>query len=321
MIFRPVTPESPIGPPMTKRPVGLMKNLVFLSSSFLGSALRDDLLAHRLVDLLVGRPSSACCVDTTTVSMRTGLAVLVLHRHLALAVRAEPVERLAPHVREPPGERVRVVRWAPASARASRRTRSRTSFPGRRRPAPSCCPRRGRCPGSGPRWPPSRRRCCRRSPCRCRCSRCGRWCCGRCSGCRRSSWSSPRRRRWRGRSSPASPPPRGLRGPCARIASSTPSLIWSAILSGWPSVTDSEVKRKSLGMAGSSVVLRKGAGHYRSAASQVKPIRGEKGSPGPPESLARTVRSCPPGARRSPPPGPGAALGDAARWPVAGGAR
>src|SRR6202007_149263 len=29
-------------------------------------------------------------------------------------------------------------------------------------------------------------------------------------------------------------------------ASSTPSEIWSAILSGWPSVTDSEVNRNSL---------------------------------------------------------------------------
>src|SRR2546425_1930706 len=31
-------------------------------------------------------------------------------------------------------------------------------------------------------------------------------------------------------------------GSLARIASSTASEIWSAILSGWPSVTDSEVK-------------------------------------------------------------------------------
>src|ERR671926_1417308 len=30
----------------------------------------------------------------------------------------------------------------------------------------------------------------------------------------------------------------------ARRASRTPSLIWSQILSGWPSVTDSEVKRR-----------------------------------------------------------------------------
>src|SRR5213080_3955188 len=34
------------------------------------------------------------------------------------------------------------------------------------------------------------------------------------------------------------------RGSSARTASRTASEIWSAILSGWPSVTDSEVKRK-----------------------------------------------------------------------------
>src|SRR5437764_1661320 len=35
-----------------------------------------------------------------------------------------------------------------------------------------------------------------------------------------------------------------LRGSCASIESRTASLIWSAILSGWPSVTDSDVKRR-----------------------------------------------------------------------------
>ncbi len=35
-------------------------------------------------------------------------------------------------------------------------------------------------------------------------------------------------------------------GSWARMASSTASEIWSAILSGWPSLTDSEVKRKLL---------------------------------------------------------------------------
>jgi hypothetical protein len=35
-----------------------------------------------------------------------------------------------------------------------------------------------------------------------------------------------------------------LRGSCASRASRMPSLIWSAILSGWPSVTDSEVNRR-----------------------------------------------------------------------------
>src|SRR5690348_85548 len=35
-----------------------------------------------------------------------------------------------------------------------------------------------------------------------------------------------------------------LRGSCDRSASRIPSLIWSAILSGWPSVTDSDVNRR-----------------------------------------------------------------------------
>src|SRR3712207_1467590 len=35
-----------------------------------------------------------------------------------------------------------------------------------------------------------------------------------------------------------------LRGSCSSIASRIESLIWSAILSGWPSVTDSDVKRR-----------------------------------------------------------------------------
>src|SRR5437870_405211 len=38
-------------------------------------------------------------------------------------------------------------------------------------------------------------------------------------------------------------------GSSARTASSTESEIWSATLSGWPSVTDSEVKRNSRVMA------------------------------------------------------------------------
>jgi hypothetical protein len=38
------------------------------------------------------------------------------------------------------------------------------------------------------------------------------------------------------------------RGSCAKIASRMASEIWSATLSGWPSETDSEVKRKSFDM-------------------------------------------------------------------------
>jgi hypothetical protein len=36
-----------------------------------------------------------------------------------------------------------------------------------------------------------------------------------------------------------------LRGSCLKIASRIASEIWSATLSGWPSDTDSDVKRKS----------------------------------------------------------------------------
>src|SRR2546427_4723958 len=44
-------------------------------------------------------------------------------------------------------------------------------------------------------------------------------------------------------------------GSSRMTASSTPSEIWSAILSGWPSVTDSEVKRKSPAEASCGVVI------------------------------------------------------------------
>src|ERR687888_2668560 len=48
-------------------------------------------------------------------------------------------------------------------------------------------------------------------------------------------------------------------------ASRTPSEIWSAILSGWPSVTDSDVNRYSL--SGMSLSFSGGARRERLAAS------------------------------------------------------
>src|SRR6059036_1807264 len=47
-----------------------------------------------------------------------------------------------------------------------------------------------------------------------------------------------------------------LRGSWVSMASRIASLIWSAILSGWPSVTDSEVKRRR----GTRYSLRSAAG-------------------------------------------------------------
>src|SRR5688572_229327 len=46
-------------------------------------------------------------------------------------------------------------------------------------------------------------------------------------------------------------------GSSAITASRTPSEIWSATLSGWPSVTDSDVNRYSLSESG-CVVMRRG---------------------------------------------------------------
>src|SRR5947209_17194983 len=66
------------------------------------------------------------------------------------------------------------------------------------------------------------------------------------------------------------------RGSCAITASSTPSEIWSAILSGWPSVTDSDVKRYSLSERG-LVVMRSGAaignaGRLAGACGRASPV-------------------------------------------------
>src|SRR3954451_20315978 len=48
-------------------------------------------------------------------------------------------------------------------------------------------------------------------------------------------------------------------GSSFRTASSTPSEIWSAILSGWPSVTDSDVNRYSLSSIGGKSLAVSGA--------------------------------------------------------------
>jgi hypothetical protein len=53
MILRPVSPQSPTGPPMTKEPVGLMWNLVPLWIQSGGHDGQDDVLHHRLAQVLV----------------------------------------------------------------------------------------------------------------------------------------------------------------------------------------------------------------------------------------------------------------------------
>ena len=76
---------------MTKRPVGLTKNFVFLSMSFFGMtfSMTSSMIASWSVLCFT---SSACCVETTIASMRTGRVVLVLDRDLGLAVGAEEVD-------------------------------------------------------------------------------------------------------------------------------------------------------------------------------------------------------------------------------------
>ena len=89
MILRPVRPVSPMGPPITKRPVGLMWYLVCSSSHSAGSTawitcLRMSACSSSLLTL-----SAVLARDDHRVDAR-GLAVLVvLHRHLALAVGAQ----------------------------------------------------------------------------------------------------------------------------------------------------------------------------------------------------------------------------------------
>ena len=71
MILRPVSPESPIGPPTTNRPVGLIQNLVLGVTSSLGSA--QFMTWVRIASSSVFFFTSALCwVETTTASIATG---------------------------------------------------------------------------------------------------------------------------------------------------------------------------------------------------------------------------------------------------------
>src|ERR1700730_16156377 len=78
MILRPVSPQSPSGPPMTKLPVGLTRK----SDAFFGihHSGRAEATASAISSLtMLGvyflplRVSALCCVDTTTLVQPTGL--------------------------------------------------------------------------------------------------------------------------------------------------------------------------------------------------------------------------------------------------------
>ncbi len=277
MILRPVRPASPTGPPITNLPVGLTRNS--LAQLGLVEAPGDLGVEHRQDDALPQlRLDLALRVDALVVlggdqELFDGdrAAVGVADGDLGLAVGAEVAERaVLAHRRQPFGEAGGRGGSASASAPRSRRWRSRTSFPGRRRRRRRARRRRrGRLWSRRPGRRPGR---CRATACRSRrAPRCGRSRSrsrrgrsrsrapsrGRCSGMLR--WTSveisPETTAMPVLTSvsQATRPP----GSSPMIASRTPSEIWSATLSGWPSVTDSDVKRYSpsasglVGMAGS----------------------------------------------------------------------
>ena len=73
MILRPVRPASPIGPPMTKRPVGLTYTRVSRSNNapgMTGSMIRSRTVAR----ISSSETSGSCWVEMTTASTRTGFA-------------------------------------------------------------------------------------------------------------------------------------------------------------------------------------------------------------------------------------------------------
>ena len=71
MILRPVSPLSPWGPPITKRPVGLMK--YFVSSSTISAGMISSntyfLISSWICSCVT---SGSCCVEHTTASIRIG---------------------------------------------------------------------------------------------------------------------------------------------------------------------------------------------------------------------------------------------------------
>ena len=173
MILRPVSPQSPCGPPSRKQPVGLMWQT--MSSSSIARRLarrhhhqlaldqvgrsaferRQDELVDDHLPGVVGEESlpsfvaitlSSCCVERTTVWMRCGVPSALYstvtwllasgRSELQLAARAQLGVVLDQAVGQVDRQR--------HQRRASRRRRSRTSCPGRR---PRRCPRPWRCRG------------------------------------------------------------------------------------------------------------------------------------------------------------------------------
>ena len=92
MILRPVRPQSACGPPSSNWPVGLTKTSKSSSANCSGS---DGVIT---CSISAGRSSpsmlmpGSCWVEMSTVRSRFGHAVLVVDRHLRLAVGAQEVD-------------------------------------------------------------------------------------------------------------------------------------------------------------------------------------------------------------------------------------
>ncbi len=98
MILRPVRPQSPLGPPISKLPVGLTRYLICALDQVLRQHRLDDLLDHRFLDLLVRQARGVLRGEHHGVD-RVGLAVDVADGDLRLGVGAQPGQApVAPHL-------------------------------------------------------------------------------------------------------------------------------------------------------------------------------------------------------------------------------
>ena len=155
MILRPVSPQSPCGPPVRKQPVGLMWHAMSFAAApasrrgFATTVALDEVLAlatqdrqqkllddrlsrivREVIDLLAANHDVARVLRAQDDGVDTvrGAVGVVFHRHLALGVRPRPVT-CRPRLGVVLDEAVRVDRRQRGDHR-SQCTRNRTSSPG-----------------------------------------------------------------------------------------------------------------------------------------------------------------------------------------------
>ena len=89
MILRPVRPVSPIGPPMTKRPVGLMWYLVSASSMLAGNHGLDHVLQNFRAQLVVAHGLGVLGRNHHRIHADRLAVLVVFHCDLGFAVGPE----------------------------------------------------------------------------------------------------------------------------------------------------------------------------------------------------------------------------------------